>query len=172
MYYEFHVICMVGQQQPRSAEGMYGIGTAIDSTTTRDLVSVSDRITRETVLDCLLDTPYPLTVDAIASRTSTAPTTVETHLDALEAAEIVSEAEPDGYTTEMDALPLDVLEDKENTAEVFLLEARDKEYREWFGVDDPYDARQPPNADTETAIAALGQWFGVRKRLHQLADDH
>lgn len=162
---------MVGQPHPRlSAEGMYGTDTAIDSTATRDLVSVSDRITRETILDCLLNTPHPLTVDVIATRTNTAPNTVETHLDALTAAEIVSEAESEGYTAELDALPLETLDDEDDTAEVFLLEARDKEYREWFGVNDPYDARQPPTADTETAIAALGQWFGVRKRLHQLAD--
>ena len=162
---------MVGQQQPRHlTEGMYGTSTTDDRIATRDPASVSDRITRETVLDCLLNTPHPLTADALAARTDTSRDAVETHLDALVTAGIVTATDEDTFVTEWAELPLAELDIAGDSAEVFRLEARDKEYREWFGVDDPYDARQPPTADTETAIAALDQWFGVRKRLHQLAD--
>lgn len=165
---------MAGQRHPRHpTNDMYGTATTDDRTdTTSDLVSVSDRITRETALDCLLNTPHPLTVAAIITRTDTTEDAVQRHLDALVTAGIATRTDADTYEATWADLPLEELAGSTERGEVFRLEARDKEYREWFGVDDPYEATQPKTADTETAIVALDQWFGVRKRLHQLADDH
>lgn len=148
---------------------MYGTTIPIDSNSGETLGSVSERIQRETVLDTLLDTPYPVTVEDITSRTTIPRGDVEEHLDALTTAGIATRREG-GYTASWEELPLDGVVETGNTAEIFLLEARDKEYRQWFDVDTPYDATQPADPDVATAIAAVDQWFGVRKRLHQLAD--
>jgi|GEM_PF-2954654 len=164
---------MVGHQQHRQpTEAMYGTATTVDRIATDDIESVEDRITREAILDCLLNTPQPLPPDALAARTNTTPEAVELHLDALVSAGIATATTDERYTTTWDSLPLEDAANAGDAAAVFRLESRDKEYREWFGVDDPYDATQPPNADIDLAVAALGQWFGVRKRLHRLADSH
>lgn len=161
---------MVGAQQPQPArDNMYGTTSSIDSPGTGTLERVSDRVQRETVLDTLLDTPYALALEDISRRTAIPEAAVERHLDALVSAEVVR-TQDDGYRACWDELPLDAVVETGDTAEVFLLEARDKEYRQWFGVDTPYDATQPRDTDVDTAIAAVDQWFGIRKRLHQLAD--
>lgn len=161
---------MVGAQQPKPVrDSMYGTTIPVDTPSKASLESVSDRLQREIVLDAILDTRDALTPAEISDHTAVPQAVVEAHLDALTTAGIATRA-GDSYTASWGDLPLDGLVDSGNSAEVFLLEARDKEYREWFGVDDPYEASRPSTADSETAIVALDQWFGVRKRLHQLAD--
>lgn len=162
---------MVGRQKPKQTKSsMYGTSIPTDSTDNTTVSTVQERITREEILDTLLNTPYGLTPEDIATRTNTQPDAVTRHLDALTTATIATQTEDGAYTASSDALPLEDLVDTGHATEVFLLEARDKEYREWFGVDNPYDATQPATADVETAVAALDQWFGVRKRIHQLND--
>lgn len=164
---------MVGHHPPKHCRAsMYGTTVPTDSNENSPS-SVTARVTRETILDILLNTPHSVTSETIAARANVDSETVDTHLRALSeagAAHKINDAPP-AYTANPADLPLEDLLDNGNAAEVFLLEARDKEYRQWFGVDDPYEATQPPHMDTETAVAALDQWFGIRKRLHQLTDE-
>ena len=97
---------MAGQQRPkRASERMYG--TSITTEHTNSLTSTSDRITRETVLDCLLNTPYPLAVSDIAIRTNEPPEAVKAHLEALIDADIATIADNETYTASWEMLPLE-----------------------------------------------------------------
>lgn len=121
---------MVGAQQPKPArDSMYGTTSSVDGQSVETPESVSDRVQRETVLDTLLDIPYPLTIEDVSSRTPIPEDAVDRHLDALVAADVVRTHE-NGYTASWDELPLEGVIETGDTAEVFLLEARDKEYRQ------------------------------------------
>lgn len=170
---------------------MYGTSHTGDDPVLDRIRTVADRVTLERVLDALLETDETRTVADLGRATGVPTDDLRTHLDVLESAGVATETdtvgaagETTGFHADPDALPLEDLvqrvpDERDDAgpsaarAEVFLLEDRDKEYRQRFGVDDPYDVTDTRFASRtdRSLVAALDQWFGVRKRLHQRADE-